>query len=262
MEADSQKGYTNDDKLRWEVEKLRAEAKNLNRPYVKTPSSWLTIMTAIVGIFGIGIQYIKSDNAYQLAEIKRQQTILEIEQAKSARQQVFEEISDAKNTLAQLQSQREQLSQTLNGLQAKAQELQNRASAGEIKQVVNEVSESIKTLSTINDQSSSQSERTARNLETLTSSLTNRTLQSPAFAVIASYNTLGRAIDYAKGLKNREIAFPIEIYRRSPIRYAVTLGGYLTPEEASKRVEYAKQLGIAPDAYVRFAQDWGDNLHK
>jgi hypothetical protein len=266
MSNDMQIVYTNDDKLRWEVEKLKAEAVNLRRPYIRTPSSWITIMTVILGLFGVGLQYVKSDREYQLADIKRQQATLETEQTKAARQQVLEEITQAKNTLSQLQSQREQASQNLDALQAQVNQLVEKtsklASAGEIKQVAQEVSKSIAVLNNINEQSVKQSEKATDNLQALSADISNRASQAPAFAVIASYVKLEDALAYAKQLRSKNLAFPIEVYKRSPIRYQVTLGGYLTSEEASKRVEYAKQQGIAPDAYVRSAQDWGDNLFK
>jgi chromosome segregation ATPase len=140
VEEDARATYTNDDKLRWEIEKLMAETKNLTRPYIKSPSSWITLMTVILGVFGVGIQYFKSDREYQLAEIKRQQAALETEKTSAIRQQALEEITQAKNTLDKLQSEREAVSQNLNGLQAKVTQLEEKAaslaSAGDVKQVV------------------------------------------------------------------------------------------------------------------------------
>src|SRR5947209_1359361 len=118
--------YTNKDKLNWEVEKLKSEVDSLKRPYIKTPSSWITIMTVILGLFGIFIQYSKSDREYQLAEIKHQQASLDTELAKKTRQQVLDEIAQAKESLSQLQSQREGASQKLNQLQDKISQLEKR----------------------------------------------------------------------------------------------------------------------------------------
>jgi hypothetical protein len=72
--------HDQDEKSRWEIAKLRAEVHALNRAPYKNPSLFLAGLTALVGMLGIGIQYAKSDNAYQLAEIKRQQASLEIAQ--------------------------------------------------------------------------------------------------------------------------------------------------------------------------------------
>ena len=91
----------NDKRLTAELplEKLRAETASLNRPYIKSPSSWITILTVILGLFGVGLQYAKSDRDYQLAEIKRQQAALETDQTEKAKQKILEEITQAQATV-------------------------------------------------------------------------------------------------------------------------------------------------------------------
>lgn len=268
MGEDKQLKYTDEDKLRWEVEKLQAETHNLKKPYLKTASSWITILTVILALFGVTIQYFKSDRDYQLAEIKRQQTELETKRIEADKKNLLENISQAKDSLAQLQAQREQMAGTLRGLQDKAKDLESKATtlakgeSGEVKQLVQDVNKSIEQLASLNNQAVSQSEQTTQNLQAISTDVASRETQSAAFAVIASYVKSEDALAYAKQLQERRISYPIEVYKRTPFRYAVTLGGYLTPEEASKRVEYAKQQNIAQDAYVRFAHDWGENLFK
>jgi hypothetical protein len=124
------------------------------------------------------------------------------------------------------------------------------------------VKKSITTLNDINDQSTKQSDKATDNLQALSADISSRTSQELAFAIIASYSSLEAALVHANQLRLQKLKFPVEVYARSTLRYLVTLGGYLTAEEANKRVEYAKQQGLAPDAYVRFAQDWGENLFK
>jgi DNA repair exonuclease SbcCD ATPase subunit len=269
MSENKQHNYTAEDKLRWEIEKLQAETHNLKRPYLKTASSWITILTVILALFGVTIQYFKSDRDYELAEIKRQQTELETKHIEADKKNLLENISQAKDSLAQLQAQREQVSSTFRGLQAKAKELESKATtlavkgeSSEVKQLVQDVNSSIEQLASLNNQAASQSEQTAQNLQALSTDVASRQAQTAAFAVIASYVKLEDALAHAKQLQAKGVNYPIEVYKRTPYRYAVTLGGYLTPEEAGKRVEYAKQQDIAQDAYVRFAQDWGENLFK
>ena len=97
MNEDKQPNYTDADKLRWEVEKLQAETRNLKRPYLKTAASWITILTVILALFGVTIQYFKSDRDYQLAEIKRQQTELETKRIEADKKNLLENISQAKD---------------------------------------------------------------------------------------------------------------------------------------------------------------------
>jgi len=168
------------------------------------------------------------------------------------------------STLEQLQSQREEASQKLTQLQARVKQLQGLASTSsspvEIKQVVREVGESINALNDLNRQSATQSEEATQNLQALSARLAEGSAPLPAFAIIASYQTRQGAIDAGRELQTRKLEYPVEVYQRDPRRFALTLGGYLTPEEANKRVSYAKQQGLSKDAYVRSAKDWGSNL--
>jgi hypothetical protein len=159
MADNIQTTYTDNDKRRWEIEKLRAETTNLKRPYIKSPSSWITIMTALVAVLGIGIQYAKSDREYKLAEIQRQQAVL-------ARQQVLEEIDQANKVLANLQAQQAQVSQRLNRLQANAKQL-GEIPTPEAKQLVQELDKSVADLNKINEQAAKQSEKTKESLRAL-----------------------------------------------------------------------------------------------
>lgn len=260
--------YTNEDKLNWETEKLRVETYNLKRPYLRTPSSWLTILTVILASFGVTIQYYKSDREYQLAEIKRQQTVLEVKQIESDKQQLLASISETKNSLSQLLSQREEVANKFDLLKNQLNDLENQANlsakgdTNEIKKTVQEVTQTINELKGLNEKAVTQSEQTKQDLQEVSTDLVNRQSQLSAFAVIASFPNLENALAYAKQIQATKPSFSVEVYRRSSNRIQVTLGGYLTPQEANMRVEYAKQQGIANDAYVRLAQDWGENLFK
>jgi hypothetical protein len=83
-----------------------------------------------------------------------------------------------------------------------------------------------------------------------------------SFPVIASYSTLAPAIATAVRIgKEYTTIYPTEVYRSENGYFAVTLGGYLSPDEASKRSEYARNQGIAGDAYVRTSKLWGQRLN-
>lgn len=83
-----------------------------------------------------------------------------------------------------------------------------------------------------------------------------------AFAVIRNFRTLEEASAYARELSKRGLPYPVEIYRRDVNRYYVTLGGNLSNTEARKRVAYARQAGLATDAYQKNAADLGQNLYR
>lgn len=74
--------YTQEDKLHWEVEKLIKENAALKKPYLRNPSYFLTFLTILVSVTGVILQFYKSNREYQLAEIKKAQTILDISNLK------------------------------------------------------------------------------------------------------------------------------------------------------------------------------------
>jgi DNA repair exonuclease SbcCD ATPase subunit len=247
----AQTSFTSEEKLRWEIEKLRAETSNLKKPYIKTPASWTTILTIILALFGILIQYYRSDREYQLAEIKKQQTILDTQRLVADRQQLEQSIAGIQNTLLELQHRHDEVTDNLAALESRANDLKEKTSSQEAKQLVQEVNRSINNIRSLNETAADQIEALGNDLDSP---------RLPAFAVVASFPNLELALAYARSLQARNLSFPVEVYRRSPNRFQVTLGGYLTYEEAEKRVSYAKEQRIASDAYVRQAKGWGDNL--
>jgi hypothetical protein len=81
------------------------------------------------------------------------------------------------------------------------------------------------------------------------------------FAIVATFAQKDNAFKYAQDLRQRGLTYKPEIYlRRDNNLYIVTLGGYLQYDEAKQRVDYAKAVNIASDSYVRFGDDWGQNL--
>jgi hypothetical protein len=82
------------------------------------------------------------------------------------------------------------------------------------------------------------------------------------FPVVGSLTTLDEAVRVARRLQEQNFPYPVQIYLAENDYYAVTLGGYLERQEAARRVQYAKDKGIAKDAYVRYSTAWGENLFK
>jgi len=110
--------YTPDEKLRCEIEKLRAETLALRRPFYQTPGPWLAGVTALAGIIGVGIQYQKSERAYELAAIKREQAQLDIAVLERKRAQADSARARADSARLQADSQLTLVSQQLQSTQA------------------------------------------------------------------------------------------------------------------------------------------------
>lgn len=167
--------YTESDKLHWEVDKLRAEVTGIQRSYLKSPGSWIPMVTAIVAIIGVGVQYFKSDREYQLADIKRQQALLDIQRLEDTKRDTNKVIADARATLAELDSQRQQseakLKATTDALFAAEKRLSDLTLTtdikGELDRVIGEVKTSIADLNNVNTQAAANSEEATRSLEIL-----------------------------------------------------------------------------------------------
>lgn len=87
-------------------------------------------------------------------------------------------------------------------------------------------------------------------------------IQALSFAVVGSFRQISEARLFAKKLESNGIKFKPEIYLAENDYYAVSLGGYLSKSEASRRVRYARDTGIAHDAYVWTSILWGRNLYQ
>jgi hypothetical protein len=84
-----------------------------------------------------------------------------------------------------------------------------------------------------------------------------------AFPVVNKFNDLDNALKFAGQVKRDVTAYPVEVYLSGDnASYAVTLGGYLTEEEARKRVDFARQNNIGQGAWMQPAMNWGENLFR
>src|ERR1041384_4057032 len=52
-----------------EKQKLMAEVDNLKKSWIKNPASWVSIVTIVVALFGLGVQY-QSHKTRQAAEME------------------------------------------------------------------------------------------------------------------------------------------------------------------------------------------------
>ncbi|GAB3227130.1 hypothetical protein [Spirosoma arcticum] len=213
--------YTPDDKLHWEIAKLQAETKNLKQTWIRNPASWFTIITTLVALTGVVIQYVKSDGAYQLIQIKAEQLKLETQQIeqqnatlKSAREQLRAQIKIAERELATIKA--------------------NPSSSADNQAQLQQSQEAITTLNAALKPTDSGNE---------------------FVAVIATLRTVNLALNRADTLSSKGVPYPVEVYQKGVRQFTLTLGGKVTYNEAVARVNYAKQNGY-PDAVVRLAVNW------
>jgi myosin heavy subunit len=254
MAEESQAPYSDEDKLQWEVKKLQAETTSLKRPWISNPVSWIAMVTSAAALAGVFIQYAKSDREYKLSQINLEENVLKTAEVENSRQILLAQVKQITDESSQAEKKRDQALSDLNSLLSYANELQQKlpSEAANIKDTTQRISNSIQNL----QQASDRAKETESSLQVLSTSITENNSAPLAFAVVGSFPQREKALDGAKKLKERGLAYPVEVYQREPNRYALTLGGYLDYQEASRRVEYAKQQGMS-DAYARLAKNWG-----
>jgi len=106
--------YTDADKTHWEVEKLKAEAQNVRRPFLRTPANAISLATGAIAVVGSVFQYLRTDFEAQQVAITKERNKLEIERLEAKRDTVQRE-HDA------FASQRDQLRAELAAIQAAAE---------------------------------------------------------------------------------------------------------------------------------------------
>lgn len=182
MEQKQDSPYSTDEKLRWEVEKLKAEVKAQERSPYRNPSLLVAVFTAFLGLAGIWIQYVKSDMAYQLAEIKKEQTMLEIEKLNQQRAETDQLLARAQQeleaTLASYKEKERQYKELENALnQAKealaAREQQGQASPA-AAEAVKDASVMLRRASRSNQADAASSGTTLRRIKQLRSDVSKK----------------------------------------------------------------------------------------
>lgn len=214
-----------DDKRRWEVEKLMGEVmaqRRWNRPQnlATITMALATITMAAVAVVGCYCQNQKAILDAKLAEIEKNSWALERAQLKT-------QAAEARGRWA---------------VEMKASAEQQKRKEGEIRALTLKV------------------ERLGQRAAVLSGQLQAMRLSLPPsvdmprsanFAVIASESRSEEAVRKAEGLQSRGVPYPVAVFL-NPVRhqYAVTLGGPLDRREANARVGFARVNRLAPDAYV------------
>lgn len=90
--------------------------------------------------------------------------------------------------------------------------------------------------------------------------LSEHSSKSNYFVVVFSSTTLSEAFSFAKKVKDTLSDFSVEIFQSENRYYAVTIGSYLSYEEAKAKSRLAKQFSTTKGAYIRNSDKWGKNL--
>lgn len=110
--------YTEDDKRRWEIEKLQAETRNLSRPYLRQPASWIPIGTLIISIVANAVQYSSAERQRQLAQIQKESLELQTKKLEDKRRELQISIDSATGALNSTQQQAKVARDQLASIQA------------------------------------------------------------------------------------------------------------------------------------------------
>jgi hypothetical protein len=143
------------DKLRWEIEKLRAETESLRRPAYLSPATLIALATAAVGLVGAGFQYQLNQVRAERADLAAAQNNFraetaqdELERLEKTKAELASEIdamqAENKKVSEQLASVRSQLTNAEAGIQAAAAN----AASPEAKQALTQAQNTVAALKT------------------------------------------------------------------------------------------------------------------
>jgi len=119
-----------------EKQKLLAEISNLKKSWIKLPASWVSLITIIVALFGLGFQYrnhkteeIEAQNKLSAVTQNLKAVQNELDRKEPRLKEIDVEINKATTDLNQLTSEREGVQAELNQLNAKLKELETKANS-------------------------------------------------------------------------------------------------------------------------------------
>jgi chromosome segregation ATPase len=91
------------DKLFWEVEKLKAEVQNLRRPVMLTPATWVSVLSVLAAVVGIGVQWQRSNVESERAQLTLRESEFKRSQVQAELAEVERRKSGVEAALASLQ---------------------------------------------------------------------------------------------------------------------------------------------------------------
>jgi tetratricopeptide (TPR) repeat protein len=171
--------YTNQAKLHWEIEKLKAETANLSKPFYRSPSNFIAAITIILALFGMAAQYWKSDREYKLAEIERQRAMLDLEKLQKEKAEIDRNIEQLKPQLSEILKQYSSAEEKLNSTRAIIGNLEKQVSvlkgsqpaSRELQDAIEFLKNALSAATGANSQSATSLEETTRNLNAFQESM-------------------------------------------------------------------------------------------
>lgn len=219
-------------------------------------------------VAGFGLDYFLKIS--QLNEKGQQALIAEKEEIQSEKRQAEEEsrqeILSLQNENNQLKAKVEKAEEALNEIEISV--LSSNSSDRSEERLNSEIASLKSEFQRLRSEAVSREERLSTDLKNLIQEheASVKEAEGTWFPVIASpYNDVDLQ-GKLEELGDFSVKYPIHVYKSADKRgvpvYAITLGGYLSKAEASKRVYYARSSGIASDAYAWSSNIWGSNIRQ
>lgn len=188
----------------------------------------------------------------------------EKEQLEQNRDALARRQEDSRQTIISLQEANKQTEQDLqDAVQRLAQIAPQDCSEEELQ---SEIASLRSQLETLEQQSATRGRELSEGLRELAQEReeTSNAVGETWFPVIASPYNESDLRGKLEELGVETIRYPIHVYKTTdksgnPV-FAITLGGYLSKEEALSRVEYARESKLSPDAYPWSSTNWGSNV--
>jgi chromosome segregation ATPase len=110
--------HDDDDKLHWEVEKLRAEAESLRRPFYLSPATLIAIVTAAVTLLGAGVQYRLNQIAADRADLEAARNTFRAELARNELERLEKAKAELTSNIDAIQTENKRVSEQLASVQS------------------------------------------------------------------------------------------------------------------------------------------------
>lgn len=115
--------FTAEDKLHFEALKAKADAEAASRPSYKNPSFWVSGVSALAAVVGIGGQYLASQQKYDQAVLAHQRAELDRQLAEVKRDSAKLDLTATQQQVEELKRQGAQLQQAYDDLKRSTDEL-------------------------------------------------------------------------------------------------------------------------------------------
>lgn len=193
------------------------------------------------------------------------QNELKVENAK-----LLTNLEESRIGINQRQNQNNEFQKQIADLRQQLGDLKQTSSKQSCQQVQENITKAKESLKTIADTASLNNNVLSASINSLSAIQANisPSTEENWFPVVSSMYDASRLPnklqELKEALKKEKISYEINVYRAKDSSgkavYAITLGGYLKKDEASKRVNEAKAHNIESGAYIWSSKFWGNDL--